>query len=49
MQDPYINPVTNPDELLRLIIDLQKQDTKRIIAEHRMDEFYRERSKVNLN
>ncbi len=49
MQDPYINPVTNHDEILRILIDLQKQDIERLKAEKIQDNRAIDRSILNFN
>ena len=49
MQDPYINPVINHDEILRILIDLQKQDIERLKAEKIQDNRAIDRSILNFN
>lgn len=49
MQSPYINPVTNHEELLRLLIDVQKYDIERIKAEKIQDNRSIDRSILNFN
>lgn len=49
MQNPYINPVTNHEEILRILIDLQKQDIERMVADKKQDNRAIDRSILNFN
>lgn len=49
MQNPYINPVTNHEEILRLLTDMQKQDIERIRSEKIQDNRSIDRSILNFN
>ena len=49
MKNPYINPVTNHEEILRLLTDMQKHDIERIRSEKIEDHHSIDRSVLNFN